>query len=502
MSDGERMRLPQVRINKAAGGYGETGQAGLNTSGGLVQEEFLPGLHGRKAIEAYKDMSTNDPVVWAILFAIKMLIRQVEWRVDPPEDDPDDNSKAAEFLDGCMQDMSHTWEDMINEILTMLVYGWSFHEIVYKQRKGPQPEDGDLPSSRYDDGKTGWRKMPIRSQDTLDRWVFDTGGGIKAMVQKPPPDYKDITIPIIKGLLFRTTTEKNNPEGQSILRGAYRPAYYKKRIEEVEGVGIERDLAGLPTGWIDPSYLDENAPEEKKAVLAAIQNILSNVRRDKQEYVIWPLAYDDKGNKVFDFTLQASAGTRTFDTDKIIQRYDQRITMTVLADFILLGHEKVGSFALSSDKTDMFAVAIAAWLDAIESVFNRFAVPRLFEMNNWKLEKLPEIKHGDIEPPPLADVAAYVTALVNAGVPMFPNKELEDHLMKIASLPEISDEVREEQERIKQEQQEQMMGELNPAEGDKEKGNQNAGGAGPGGNPQGTQPPPNRGGGAGVRRGR
>jgi hypothetical protein len=36
-----------------------------------------------------------------------------------------------------MDDMSHTWDDMISEILTMLVYGWSWHEIVYKKRVGP-----------------------------------------------------------------------------------------------------------------------------------------------------------------------------------------------------------------------------------------------------------------------------------------------------------------------------------------------------------------------------
>ena len=40
---------------------------------------------------------------------------------------------AAQFVESCMEDMSHTWDEMISEILSMLVYGWSRHEVVYKK---------------------------------------------------------------------------------------------------------------------------------------------------------------------------------------------------------------------------------------------------------------------------------------------------------------------------------------------------------------------------------
>lgn len=47
-------------------------------------------------------------------------------------------------------------------------------------------------------------------------------------------------------MLFRTESVKDNPEGRSILRNAYRSWYFKRRIQEIEAIGIERDLAGLP----------------------------------------------------------------------------------------------------------------------------------------------------------------------------------------------------------------------------------------------------------------
>ncbi len=63
-----------------------------------------------------------------------------------------------------------------------------------------------------------------------------------------------------------------------------------------------------------------------------------------------PSMYDDQGHKVFDLVLLSSGGSRQFDTDKIIQRYDQRIAMSILSDFILLGSDRVGSYALGTSK--------------------------------------------------------------------------------------------------------------------------------------------------------
>ena len=70
-----------------------------------------------------------------------------------------------------------------------------------------------------------------------------------------------------KCLLFRTQTHKNNPEGRSILRNAYRSWYFKKRIEEIEGVGIERDLAGIPIAYVDPAIMSAGATADQQAML-------------------------------------------------------------------------------------------------------------------------------------------------------------------------------------------------------------------------------------------
>ena len=145
----------------------EIGRIGQRRYGGTIYEEFLHELRGKKGIEVYREMSENDDIVGAILFAIEMLVRQCDWNVEPGGDTAKDK-EAAEFVESCMNDMQDTWIDTISEILSFLTYGWSFHEIVYKRRMGNTKDSWT--KSKFNDGLIGWKKLPIRAQETLYEW--------------------------------------------------------------------------------------------------------------------------------------------------------------------------------------------------------------------------------------------------------------------------------------------------------------------------------------------
>ena len=346
---------------------------------------------------------------------------------------------------------SHTWEDLVSEILSMLIYGWSWHEVVYKRRVG----DVRNPKfrSKHNDGLIGWRKMPIRAQETLFEWKFDDDGGVQAMDQIAPPDYQKHRIPIGKSLLFRTSIHKNNPEGRSILRSSYRPWYFKKRLEEVEGIGIERDLAGLPVAWVPAEILSPDADDNDKAIAEMFKQMVRNVRRDEQEGLVLPMEFDqDTGNQLYEFELLNSGGTRAINIDTAIQRYEQRIAMTILADFILIGHEQTGSYALSVNKTGIFRTALNSWAESIAEVFNRHEIPRLFDLNGWKLEGYPKIVPSEVDPPDLGELGQFITQLAGAGMPLFPDPDLEDFFRDIAKMPEQSEEAKMMQEMMMQQQ--------------------------------------------------
>jgi len=428
------------KIKKEEPEFMELGLSGLNRQSGYVFEEFLKELHGSKGVQIFKEMRDNDSTVGAVLFAIEMLIRQVDWRIEAASDSAADEG-AEEFLNQCLfEDMDCAWDETLSEILSMLPFGWAYHEIVYKRRQGP---GGDSPS-KFNDGRVGWKKLPLRAQETLFNWEFNDDGSLKAMVQQAPPDYRMRTIPVEKSLLFRPKSHKNNPEGRSVLRNAYRDWYFKKHIENVEGIGIERDLAGLPCAFVPPEILKCNANTDAKNTLASIETMIKNIRRDEQEGLIFPMAYDDKGNKLFDIQLLSTGGSRQFDIDKVINRKDRAIAGTVLADFILLGHEKVGSKALSSDKTELFSVAIGTWLKSICEVFNNVAIPKLFSVNTFAIKEYPKLCHGDIETMDLKEVGEFINRMTASGAQLFPDVELENFLRKQASLPEVDEDARAE----------------------------------------------------------
>lgn len=414
--------------------YRQVGATGLRRFSGFVYEEFLQELTGWKGVAVYKEMGDNDPTISGILYTIDKLCRRIPFHVQPASTS-DFDVEAAEFIETCMNDMDTTWIDFISEVLSMLQYGCSLHELVYKRRCG----DGFDPTmrSKFSDGRIGWRGIPIRSQDTLYRWQFDDHGGIQGVEQLSPPHYYHVTIPTEKFLLFRTTSFKNNPEGRSILRGAYRPWYMKKNIENIEAIGIERDLAGIPMALVPPEILAQSASTEQKALLSAIQRMVTNVRRDEQEGIIFPNAFDVSGNKLFEFKLLTTGGTRQFDTDKVIQRYDQRMAMSMLSDFMLLGQgaNAQGSWAMHKDKTKLFAQSIGAFLDIICETLNRFAIPRLLNLNDLQVSDYPKIMHGDIAAVDMVELGDFIMKLTTAGMPLFPDEEVENYLRGIANLP-------------------------------------------------------------------
>ena len=164
-----------------------------------------------------------------------------------------------------------------------------------------------------------------------------------AMKQMPPPTYIEATIPLEKALLFRVGAHKNNPEGRSIIRNAYLPWYYKNQLQRIEAIGIERDLAGYPVYLVPGEILEDTS----SAAYIAAQKIVTNIRRDEQEGALIPSTRDQNGNYLHELKLLSTGGQRSFNTNEIIQRYDTRIAQSCLADFIILGQQKVGSFALA-----------------------------------------------------------------------------------------------------------------------------------------------------------
>lgn len=407
----------------------QLGVSGLRRYGPYIYEEFLPELRWPGAGHIYQEMADNDAVIGAIMYLAEMLIRGCTWEVQA-QGSSDVDKEAAQFLRECMDDMDMSWANTISEILSMLTYGFSFHEIVYKVRRGPD-EASSKYRSAYSDGRIGWRRLPCRAQTSLAEWEFDDEGDVSAFIQRCEPDFNTVRIPLSKGLLFRTRISKDNPEGKSLLRNAYRSWFFKKHFEEIEGIGIERDLAGFPV-LTAPEGLDlwnDSDPNMVK-MRADAEALVASVRRDSEEGILLPNGWD--------LRLLTSGSSRQINIGETIERYDNRIAITMLSDIILIGNNRTGSFALADTKKSLLAGALQAQVLNIADVFNAHAVPRLFALNDFPgLEKLPKIVPSGIQTPSVQEVALMLRAM---GLSINKDKELLSYLWHILGFPSMSDE--------------------------------------------------------------
>lgn len=423
------MSEADTAVAKYGAEFSEWGVSGLNRLGGGVYEEFLPQLLYPRAAAIFKEMSDNDPTIGAVLYMMEQLIKKAGWTTKSASDSEADKAAGA-FLQECMDDMRMSWDNTISEVLSMFSYGFSFHETVYKVRKGP---DASSPRfrSKYNDGRIGWAGFPVRAQSSLSGWEFDEQGYVKAFEQSAPPTWGKVTIPLEKGLLFRTKVTRDNPEGRSLLRNAYRPWYFKKRIEEIEGIGIERDLAGLPTIQ-PPSDVNIWDATDPSAVMmkSRAETLVRNVRRDKAEGILLPHGWV--------FSLVSTGGTRQFDTNAIINRYDNRIAITMLADIVMMGGDKVGSFALGEVKKSLLAASLEAHIQNIADIFNTYAVPKLFKFNYFPgITGLPTIVPGEVETP---DVKELAFLLKSAGLKPTQDLPLMNLIRSLISLDALTQE--------------------------------------------------------------
>ena len=408
--------------------FKQLGTTGLRRYGPYVYEEFLPELRWPWAGKIYQEMADNDPVIGAILYLAEMLIRGTSWNVEPASRSKED-IEAADFLKSCMHDMDTSWANTICEILSMLTYGFSFHEEVYKVRRGPDEKNGRY-KSKYSDGRIGWRRLPVRAQTSLHEWEFNKEGDVTAFIQCAEPDFKIIRIPMSKGLLFRTRISRDNPEGKSLLRNAYRPWFFKKHFEEIEGIGIERDLAGFPV-LTSPEDLDlwNDDDERMVALRARAEELVASVRRDSEEGVLLPAGWK--------LELLSSGSGRQINIGETIDRYDNRIAITMLSDIILIGNNKTGSFALADTKQSMLAGALQAQLQNIADVFNSKAVPDLFSYNDFPgITGLPKIEPGQIQTPSLKELSLILRAM---GLNIAGDIELQKYLRRILGMPDLDE---------------------------------------------------------------
>ena len=418
MAEDNTSPIPRLRL-------GELGGVGLKKAGGTILEESRRELRFPEANRTFRTMA-QDATIHAALSLFEMMISRVEWYPDLGVE-PDAAMKArGEFLEQCKDDMEHTWRSFIQESTSALTYGYSVHEKVYRRRYWNN-------GSKYNDGKIGLKKLPIRSQDTINKWLYSADGRELIGVQQSLSNVSDgglrygnlvsltgsglIDIPRKKFMLFRVDAKRDNPEGNSPLRGCYNAWKYRTLIEEQEAVGVTRDMNGMPTLYLPPKYMSADATAAEAAVYEYYKGVIRNIQNNEQSGLILPQQFDPESKQpLFKFELTSTMGSKMYDTDAIIKRWDNKILMVLFADMLKMGQDQVGSYSLAGAKTNIMAMAIEARLQEISDVINNDLIPQLFALNGERPDApLPKLQYGDLDEVDLDEFSKAIQRIGSVG---------------------------------------------------------------------------------------
>ncbi len=363
---------------------GEIGYTGLLEYNGQIKDDFLREFHGKEAYKRFNEMRLNNAVIGSGLLAIEQLLRAMSWEfVSDDENDP-----WLDMLNEARAGMSNSWNDFISEVASFVWAGFSLFEIVYRKDER---------------NRMMWRKFASRGQDTIYKWLFDEKGGLAGFTQLSAPTYQAVDIPIDKVILFRTRVEKNNPEGRSLLRIAWVSYYYLKNLQQIEAIGFERDVNGLPVIKL-PDGANTNEDDDNSDASKAAK-IVRNMRIDEQAGLVLPFGWD---------AMLLSGSGKSFEAlSNAIERYEKRIATAFFSQFLLLGQDGVGSLALSKNTVEFFLSSVNSIADIIAETFTKYAVQRLLKLNGATDEEAQGIRleHTPANTVDLTSISAFIGAV-------------------------------------------------------------------------------------------
>ena len=404
---------------------GEIGHHGVALFNGVSNEEIKQELNHPYSVRTYKLMQYH-PAINAPLSLYESMIQKARFRVKPCKDASEKEKEQAKIVESMIADMDHTFEDFISEVLTMSVHGFAVIEKVYRKRN---PASGSI----YNDNLTGIKKLKLRSQESIEKFIFDDSGNEVIAVQQnlssiadPYNRFKNrksniIKIPRAKFMLFTVGRNRSNPYGTSPLKNVYLPWKYLQALEELEAQGVAKDVSGLPVLSVPAQIMSAEASPEQRAVFEAMKNMVRNLQQGSQSGVILPSTVDPETRQnLFKLELLSTDGKKNFDLNKIKEYYRQSIFIGMGADILLLGTgTNSGSFALGAIKNSLTGSVVEGYLKRIVQVLNEDLIKQIYQENKeygWDVSRRCTIDYEGFDESDLETFASAVQRMTAVGV--------------------------------------------------------------------------------------
>lgn len=228
-----------------------------------------------------------------------------------------------------------------------------------------------------EDGKLVYRKIASRDNSTLTI-LADDRGGFNGAKQEAYIDgkYKTVVIPREKVFLFTFGKEKNWLVGESAFRAAYYHYDKKHRLYYLAHQAVQQFAIAPKVGIAPPKATQDQIDE----AVAALDELAVNSSAALPNG--WAMAQVGNGGRIDPMTL--------------IDHHDAAMARSILAHFIMLGSGgSTGSWALSSDQSDMFILALRGLMSNLEEHITAYIVADLINYN-FEVPHYPTFKFADL----------------------------------------------------------------------------------------------------------
>ena len=389
------------------------GVKGLKVLSGRVAEEWLTALrYWRNEAKIYTEMR-DDAIVGTLLDAIKLPLQSAAFDVLPGGQGTPADQEAADWLKANLEGMQkQSWTSHVEDAMEALDFGFAVGEIVLDKRS---------------DGRLWLKNIDPRGQETLDHWGFSPEDAVETFFQQDPDTGTIIELPLSKCVHVSYRGRKGSPQGKSLLRSLFRPWKFAKYLEDLEGIGIERDIGGMPIARLtkDANMSDDDIDDLKLTMKA--------LRKDEEMYLIEPEGVEIRAY---------SGGNKVYDVAAVIERKQKEILGRFFAQFLKLGMDKVGTQALVKGAQDFFYLDLISVQRYLLEAWNQQLVPYLFRFNQWAgLTAYPTITWEAPGKVDLMGIMDFINTAVGAKV-WTPTDQDEDWLRSLADAPELPEEDR------------------------------------------------------------
>lgn len=432
------------RASASSSPFKETGVSGTPVRGGWVSPP--PGgdpLGGRNRYADTHSMLRDISIVAAGLRYFLNLTARPAWKLEPPDDTPDAKA-AAEFAEEVIYGLDTSWSRVVRRSGSYRFHGFGIHEWTAKRR---------------DDGRIGLASIEPRPQHTITKWDVDENGGVRGVTQTAPLTGREIYLPREKIVYFVDDTLSDSPAGMGWYDHLQLPAQRLRKLLNLETIGFERDLSGIPVGRAPIDAINQAikagtlTEEEGQRMVKGLRDFVALKSKEPTTGIVLEsqpfVGRSDQGGQQISSTMQWGLELLNGNSSGLgalgnaVRREVFDIALVMGTQSLLIGREGAGSLALSQEASRNLYLNINSSLSDMAEGYDLDVIGPLWALNGLAPELRPTLKVEDASFKDVEAVARVLADMAQAGAVITPDDPAIDDvrdLLGVSRQPEMTPE--------------------------------------------------------------